>query len=100
MPEYSTRFTVPNNQPIELPHELISEGGWYEIQLRDGDVYVNGNRKGLLYIAEVMIRCAIGDYVDGFHVHLPLLSELKSGGGPLQHPIDELVIFGAGEERL
>jgi hypothetical protein len=99
MPEYSTRFTVPDNQTIELPNELLNQGGWYEIQDNNGDIYVNGNRNGLLYIAEVLIRCATGNYVEGFHVHLPLLSDHASGGAP-QQPIDELVIFGASEQRL
>jgi len=99
MPEYSTRFTVSDNRTIELPYQLLSEGGWYEIQERDGDIYVNGNRNGLLYLAEVLIRCATGNYVDGFHVHLPMLSNPVPEGPP-QNPIDELVVFGASEQRL
>jgi len=99
MPEYSTRFTVPDNRTIEFPHELLSQGGWYEIQQHDGDTYVNGNRNGLLYLAEVLIRCAIGNYVEGFHVHLALSPDQESGG-PSQQPIDELVVFGASEQRL
>jgi len=99
MSEYSTRFTVPDNRTIELPYELLSQGGWYEIQSHDGDIYLNGNRNGLLYIAEVLIRCATGNYVEGFHVHLPLASDQAAGDAPA-HPIDELVIFGASEQRL
>jgi hypothetical protein len=60
---------------------------------------VNGNRNGLLYIAEVLIRCAYGNYVEGFHVHLPLLSDRASGGSP-DHPMDELVVLGASEQPL
>lgn len=98
MPEHITRFDVPDKATMRLPYEFLASGGQYSIQQRDGDVYVSGNEAGLLYLAEVIVRCAKGEYVKGFHIHLPL----DSGEGPPTGDSirSELVVFAASEEKL
>jgi hypothetical protein len=80
-----------------LPQELLSSGGKYQIEIRDGDIYVVGNTNGLLYLAEVLIRCAKGKLVESTHVHLPLDSVHETLTTDIQ---PELVVFAATEERL
>ena len=98
MPEHRVQFEVPDRKTMHLPYEFLASGGQYSVQYRDGDVYVSGNELGLLYLAEVLVRCAKGGYVDGFHVHLP---QDSSHGPPSGDDTrSELVIFGASEEKL
>lgn len=97
MPEYTVKFETPADaRTMRLPHELLSDGGHYAVQVRDGDVYVSGNTNGLLYLAEVLVQCAMGGYVDSFHVHLPF----DSGAGPPTGVRPELVFFAASEGVL
>jgi hypothetical protein len=75
----------------------MANGGRYAVQIRDGDVYISGNTDGLLYLAEVLVRCATGGYVDSFHVHLPFDSAADPPTGEVR---PELVIFAASEARV
>ena len=71
MPEHIIRFDVKEPATIELPNRRFA-GGHYRVQVdSDGGVDVFGDRDGLLYLAEVLARCALGGYKPGFHVHLP-----------------------------
>lgn len=98
MPEYTVEFeTSPDARTMTLPHKLLASGGRYTVQIRDRDVYISGNTDGLLYLAEVLVRCAKGEYVDSFHVHLPFDSEAGPPTGEI-HP--ELVVFAASEARV
>lgn len=98
MPEHTVKFDTPaDTRTMTLPHELLAEGGRYAVQIRDGDVYISGNTSGLLYLAEVLVRCAKGGYVDSFHVHLPFDSD---AGPPTGEIRPELVIFAASEATL
>lgn len=94
MPEYTVRFETKDPRSLVLPHELLDAGGRYKVEIRDGDVYVWGNRNGLLYLGEVLIRCAIGDLVDTFHVHIPQ----DSSESTVEEVNDELLVFGADEK--
>lgn len=94
MPEFSLHFEVPDPNAIQLPAHRLQSGGRYAVELHDGDIYLSGNSEGLLYLAEVLIRCAKGGYADSFHVHLPLRSD--AGPPPATEVQPELVIF-AGE---
>jgi len=82
---------------MTLPYKLLANGGRYAVQIRDGDVYISGNTDGLLYLAEVLVRCATGGYVDSFHVHLPFDSAADPPTGEVR---PELVIFAASEARV
>ena len=43
MPEYHVRFEIPKPETILLPHELLSDGGRYRVDvLADGGVDVAG----------------------------------------------------------
>jgi hypothetical protein len=98
MPEHIVKFDMPSDATtMMLPQELLAEGGRYAVQIRDGDVYVTGNTSGLLYLAEVLVRCAKGGYVDSFHVHLPFTSD---AGPPTTAIRPEVVIFAASEAVL
>jgi hypothetical protein len=95
MPEHCFSFQVTDPNLLDFPTHLMQQGR-YSIEVRDGDVFVYGNRDGLLYLAEVIARCAIGDFARGFHVHLPL----ESGTAPGE-PKDEIAIFAAeGQLKL
>lgn len=94
MPEYTVKFDSTDRNTMHLPFQLLTQGGRYLVEVRDGDIYVSGNTDGLLYLAEVLIQCATGDFVETFHVHLPLDS---TAGPPNPDEVrSDLVIF-AGE---
>jgi len=98
MTEYTVKFeTSPDARTMMLPHQLLANGGRYAVQVRDGDVYISGNANGLLYLAEVLVRCAKGGYATSFHVHLPFDSE---AGPPTGEIRPELVLFAASEQKL
>lgn len=95
MPEYVVSFTNPRRNSMDLPAALLVDGGRYVVSTEsDGSVNILGNRNGLLYLAEVLVRCAIGGHGVGFHVHLPLDSSVD---GPNVDARPELTIYGADE---
>jgi len=79
MPQYQLAFDVKKSNTIELPAELLALGHYRLECESDGSINLYGNRDGLLYVANVLIRCALGGYDPGFHVHLPTDS---SADGP------------------
>ncbi len=93
MPTHQIAFEVPDPEIMELPSEFMRRGGRYQIRVENGDVSIFGNRDGLLYLAEILARCALGGYVEGFHVHVPAKSDLSP---PAVGP--ELVVFAAQRE--
>lgn len=80
---------------VKLPSRRFSSGTYRIITDSAGGVDVFGNRDGLLYLAEVIVRCALGNHSDGFHVHLP-------NAGVSQQPDvsgePELTIYSAATE--
>lgn len=96
MPDYCVTFQVKTEHEMQIPDHLLEEGGKYLLKQEGPDVYVWGNTLGLLYLAEILIRCAKGGYAQGFHVHLP---------ADRRAPVDiaeqaqraELVLFAATE---
>lgn len=100
MPDYVISFDeVQDRDTMALPNALLARGGRYQVQVHGGDVFIAGNREGLLYLAEVLGRCALGGYARGFHVHLPMAAAgletpMADGTTP------ELVFFGASDEPL
>jgi hypothetical protein len=93
MPGYTVSFEVRSPTEIELPQHLLSSGGKYGAEIRDGDIYVHGNAQGLLYLAEVLIRCATGGFAETLHVHLPLAYPMQDDS--TERPGDEMVVFAA-----
>jgi hypothetical protein len=93
MPDYRVAFDVRKQNAIDLPAELLTDGQYRVECENDGSVNVFGNKDGLLYLANVLIRCALGGYESGFHVHLPLDS---SASGPNIDSSPELTIYAAG----
>lgn len=93
-------FDIPDGprEGVDLPTRLLVEGGWYELKVMNGDIYVTGNERGLLYLADVLVQCAKSDLPASYHVHLPIDSVLD--GVDLTKAPDELVLFGASESRL
>ena len=94
MPQHTVQFEIKSPRSLTVPHELLEEGGKYKLEIRDGDVYVWGNKNGLLYLGEVLIRCAIGGLIDTFHVHLPQDSSQSTA----EEAKDELLVFAADEK--
>jgi hypothetical protein len=73
MPEYRVVFETPKPNSMLLPHELLSAGGRYRVDvLPDGSVDVQGNRDGLLYLANILVQCALAGYYPGWHAHFRL----------------------------
>lgn len=94
MPSHRFSWVVSDPSQMELPSHLL-ENGRYVVEVRDGDVYVFGNRDGLLYLAEVIARCALGGYAEGFHIHLPMDSRAEPG-----EAADEIAVFAASEVSI
>jgi hypothetical protein len=92
MPTYSVSFDVSRADTLDLPVSLLDKGKYQVKADKDGSVEISGNRDGLLYLAEVLVRCAIGSYKPGFHLHLPLDSDVR---GPNVDASPELTIHAA-----
>ncbi len=90
MPTHRISFEVSNPKVIELPAHRLRNGGRYSVEARDGDLYVFGNKEGLLYLSDLLAMLALGDYEKGFHVHIPAQGSLAAG-----ETGDEIVMFGA-----
>jgi hypothetical protein len=98
MGHYTITFPDEPRAGIDLPNRLLENGGWYELKVISGDVYITGNEPGLLYLAEVLTQAAKSDLPEQYHVHLPMDSILE--GVDLNKVSDEIVVFGASETRL
>jgi hypothetical protein len=92
VPSYTITFDVRRPDTMDLPSSLLSNGVYKLAVAEDGSVEIAGNRDGLLYLAEVLVRCAIGEYTAGHHVHFPLDS---SHSGPNLDASPELTIHAA-----
>jgi hypothetical protein len=93
MPAYTVSFVTRRQDSMELPAHLIHSGGEYRVEPGPGGgIAILGNRDGLLYLAEVLIRAAIGEYDQEFHLHLPLDSRRE---GPNTDARPELTIYAA-----
>ena len=71
MPEHTINFEVKAANTIELPNRRYAAGRYRVHTEPDGSVDIFGNREGLLYLAEILVRCALGGHTSGCHVHLP-----------------------------
>lgn len=92
MTDFVISFDSGSPDTIELPNHRYAAGK-YRIDVdAAGGVDVFGDRDGLLYLAEVIVRCALGSHSAGFHVHLP-----KDGvaSGPDTTGAPELTIYSA-----
>lgn len=98
MGQHTIDFPDEPRTGIDLPNRLLADGGWYELKVISGDVYVTGNELGLLFLAEVLTQAAKSDLPDQYHVHLPMDSILE--GVDPNKAQDEIVVFGASESRL
>lgn len=92
MPEHTISFEMKKADTIELPNRRYA-GGQYRVEAdAGGGVDIFGNREGLLYLAEVLVRCALGEHKPGFHVHLP---RRGVAGGPDVSGDPELTVYSA-----
>lgn len=92
MPSYTISFEVRRPDTVDLPTALLSQGAYQFTVDEDGSVEIAGNRDGLLFLSEVLVRCALGEYTAGQHVHLPLDSR---DSGPNLDASPELTINAA-----
>lgn len=92
MPEYCVAFEDPKPDSLDFPYRLLRTGSYKVAVDEDRSVTITGNRDGLLYLAEVLVRCAISGYAPGFHVHLSLGSAVR---GPNVDCSPELTVYGA-----
>ncbi len=60
MPEYAISFTDEGVDVVKLPNRRFSSGAYRIVTDNAGGVDVFGTRDGLLYLAEVIVRCALG----------------------------------------
>jgi hypothetical protein len=96
MPEYCVSFDQPKANTLVFPSDLQTTG-WYNVDIDDSlGVTVTGNRDGLLYLAELLVRCAITGYDPGFHVHMALNSAKR---GPNIDCSPELTLYAAGGDQ-
>lgn len=96
MPEYHVAFEPLDRRTMQLPADLLDRGRYMVQVEEDGSVSVMGNRDGLLYLGELLIRCAIGEFDRGFHVHLPMSSDVH---GPNVDLKPELTIYAADDSK-
>lgn len=97
MIEYRVQFEEEGPDVVRLPLRRFVDGVYKVVADRDGGVEVFGNRDGLLFLAEVIVRCAMGGFSDGFHVHLPregVAQQPDTSGGA------ELTVYAAGTPPL
>lgn len=92
MPKYEIEFAVSAPDTLDYPHHLLRTGHYTIETDPHRGVSVVGTRDGLLYLAEVLVRCALSDFDPSFHVHLPLDSR---DAGPNLDARPELTVFGA-----
>lgn len=92
MIEYRITFDKVRDDTVVLPAALLQEGKYLLTVSEHGDIVVQGNCDGLLFLAEVLARHALGGFTAGFHTHLPLDSSSK---GPNTDGAPELTIYGA-----
>ena len=95
MPSHSINFEVRRSDTIEFPSHLLTEGRYEFVVGEDGSIEIKGNRDGLLYLAEVLVRFALGGYEADFHAHMPMDSQV---GGPNIDNLPELTIFGPSDK--
>ena len=94
MAEYVVRFDAAKHNTISHPRELLSSGGRYRVDvLADGSIDVYGNRDGLLYLANILVQCAVAGLDPGCHVHLRLDS--VDDTGPNQTCAPEPTLYAA-----
>lgn len=97
LPTHVIHFEATDPTTMELPQHLLTQGGRYTVEVKEGSVTIWGNSLGLAYLGEVLIQCAKGGYVQGFHVHLPLdASSPRHGPGQTAQP--GLTLFVADPE--
>jgi hypothetical protein len=94
MPSYTIRFEVKRPNTIDFPTDLLVDGNYEFTISEQRGIELHGNRDGLLYLAEVLTRFALGGYEQGFHAHFPLLSATD---GPNIDSAPELTIYAASE---
>lgn len=94
MPSHVISFEVGRPDTIDFPSHLLTDGRYEFTVGEDRSVEIKGNRDGLLYLAEVLVRFALGGYAPDFHAHLPLDSEVD---GPNTDNQPELTIFAPNE---
>ena len=92
MPEYSVSFELEKPNTLSFPEGLLDAGRYKVVMDERLGVTISGNRDGLLYLAEVLVRCAISGYDAGFHVHLSLDSSTE---GPNIDCSPELTLYAA-----
>lgn len=96
MLEHKITFSESESATMALPQELINRGGRYLVRIDGDDVYVWGNREGLLFLGEALVRSALGKHPEGFHVHLPLDGRLPDHFPPTGSR--ELLLFAPTDD--
>lgn len=93
--EFTIAFQDKGRNAIDFPTQKYQPGAYRIRPDAEGGVEVSGNKNGLLFLAEVLTRCALADLEPGFHVHLPLegvMSGPDTSGGP------ELTLYSASTD--
>jgi hypothetical protein len=96
MPRHEIEFSVPGPSTLMPPSHLLRTGSYSVTMDQYRGVTITGTRDGLLYLAEVLVRCALSGYPPSFHTHLPLES---TRGGPNVEADPELTIFAAQDQE-
>jgi len=90
--EHSFNIEQLARDEIRTPNAKYAQGQYQIRTDSEGSIQVFGDRQGLLYIAEVIATCAVGDLSSGFHVHIPCNGV---AAGPTDMGEKELTVYSA-----
>ena len=62
-------FEFEDHSPRSITYE-ISEAERLNTSVEGGIPFVYANREGMLALAKLLIQLSLGDYKNGFHIHL------------------------------
>jgi len=79
-------YEFEDHSPRSITYE-VGEADQLGVSVKEGIPFIYANREGMLTLAKILIQLSLGEYKDGFHVHLrPDFSDDASS-------LDALAIF-------
>ncbi len=62
-------YQFEDHSPRSITYE-VGEGGRLSTSVEDGVPFIYANREGMLTLAKLLIQVSLGEYKNGFHIHL------------------------------
>ena len=94
MAQKTFTFDFEDNSPKSITYEL-DDTERLHTSVEGGVPVVFANRAGMLAMAKLLVRLSMGEYDDGFHIHLR--SDFSDDAG--QPDVLTLVLRGEGRSR-